>query len=79
VPHSSDLISTIVLLLDKPVTSLAYQPGRRVFWEGPKFFKPCPTHFYREAKPSARPWLRSCSSNKLNQHSTRSRLLVQRT
>jgi len=30
-----------------PVTSLRHQEGRRVFREGPKFFKLCPTHFSR--------------------------------
>ena len=28
-------------------TSLEHQVGRRVFWDGPKFFKLCPTHFSR--------------------------------
>jgi len=27
---------------DSPVTSLGYQGGRKVFWEGPKFFALCP-------------------------------------
>jgi len=27
---------------NRPVTSLGHQAGRRVFWEGPKFFKLCP-------------------------------------
>jgi len=31
----------------RPVTSLRHQMGQRVFWEGPKFFKLCPTHFSR--------------------------------
>ena len=31
----------------RPVTSLGHQGGRRVFWEGPKFLKLCPTHFSR--------------------------------
>jgi len=26
----------------RPVTSLGHQEGRRVFWEGPKFFELCP-------------------------------------
>jgi len=33
--------------MTRPVTSLGHQEGRRVFWEGPKFFKLCPTHFPR--------------------------------
>ena len=31
----------------RPVTSLGHQAGRRVFWEGPKSVKQCPTHFSR--------------------------------
>jgi len=34
-------------LTSRPVTSLGAQGGRRAFWEGPKFFKLCPTHFSR--------------------------------
>jgi len=48
-------------LITRPVTSLGHQVGRRVFWEGLKFFKPCPivlkicqTHFYRGVKNFAR-------------------------
>jgi len=50
----------------RPVTSLGHQSGRRIFWEGPKFFKVCPTHFSWEAKkllgvfsPPSPPWLRT--------------------
>jgi len=35
----SNIIST------RPVTSLGHQRRRRVFWEGPKFFKLCPNGF----------------------------------
>ena len=31
----------------RPVTSLGRQEEQRVFWEGSKFFKLCPTHFSR--------------------------------
>ena len=34
-----------LLLLCRSVTSLGHQGGRRVFWEGTKFFKLCPIHF----------------------------------
>jgi len=34
----------------RPVASLGRQDGRRVFWEGPRFFKLCPTHFFRGGK-----------------------------
>ena len=30
------------LVVLRPVTSLGHQEGRRVFWEGPKFFELCP-------------------------------------
>jgi len=43
-----------VLSRARPVTSLGHQVGRRVFWEGPKIFKLCPTHFSRGAKIFAR-------------------------
>jgi len=36
---------------NKPVTSLGHQEWRRVWWEGPIFFKLCPTHFSREGLP----------------------------
>jgi len=32
----------LVCVTDRPVTSLGHQGGRRVFWEGDKFFKLCP-------------------------------------
>jgi len=32
-----------IKLLSRPVTSLGHEAGRRLFWEGPKFFKLCPT------------------------------------
>ena len=61
-------------VLPRPVTSLEHQVGRRVFWEGPKFFKLCPTvfnfaqqifpggstKFAGEASPPFLPWLRAC-------------------
>jgi len=31
------------------VTSVGHQEGRRISWEGPKFFELCPTHFSRGA------------------------------
>jgi len=44
-------------MVSRPVTSLGHQEGRRVFWEGPKFFELCPVIlndvqyvFPREAK-----------------------------
>ena len=57
----------------RPVTSLGHQEGRRVFWEGPKFFELCPIflnyvqhNFLGRAKnflggigPPAPPWLRT--------------------
>jgi len=46
-----------LLCIDRPVTSLGHQEGRRVFREGSKFFELCPiflnlcpTHFSRGAK-----------------------------
>jgi len=52
---------------DRPVTSLGHQGGRRVFWEGLKFLKLCPTHFSRWSEkfcrgsfvPCAPSWLRA--------------------
>jgi len=38
------------LLLLRPVTSLDHQGWQRVFREGTKFFKLCPTHFSRGTK-----------------------------
>jgi len=29
-------------VINRPITSLGHQEGRRVFWEGPKLFKLCP-------------------------------------
>jgi len=52
-------------LRTRPATSLGHQVGRRVFWEGPKFFKLCPTHFSREGEKllggTSPVWLRACS------------------
>jgi len=53
----------------RPITSLGYQGGRRVFWEGPTFFKLCPTISPRGVKNFVGDWLRACftlaaSSNK---------------
>jgi len=31
-----------VIVRSRPITSLGHQRKRRVFWEGPKFFKLCP-------------------------------------
>ena len=60
----------------RPVTSLGHQEGRRVFWDGPRFFELCPKilidvqyifpgvakNFLGGASPSLRPpWLRSWS------------------
>ena len=36
--------------ISRPVTSLGHQVGRRVFWEGPTFFKLGPIHFSRGGK-----------------------------
>jgi len=44
------------------VIRLGYQVGRIIFWEKPKFFKLCPTHFpgvRRKKFFSAPPWLRA--------------------
>jgi len=42
--------------------SLGHQVGRRVFWEGPNFFKLCPTHFSKGGEKnfsgSSPPWIR---------------------
>jgi len=48
------------IMVDRPVTSLGHYMGRRVFWEGPKFFKLCelcPTHFYRGDETFSKPCL----------------------
>ena len=34
----------------RPVTRMGHYAGRRVFWEGPKFFKLCPTFFQEGEK-----------------------------
>ena len=55
----------------RPVTSLGHQGGRRVFWEGTKFFKLCPIilnyvqHIFTSGAENflggaSRPWLRAC-------------------
>jgi len=58
----------------RPVTSLGHQVWRKVFWEGPKFFKLCPIVFNYAQKifPGVRkgfqwggfaplpPWSRAC-------------------
>ena len=61
----------------RPVASLGHQAGRRVFWEGHKFFKLCPTHFPRERKlfqggfppPSYGPGNQCLVPSKLGSHS----------
>ena len=44
-----------MLLSSRLVTSLGYQEVRRVFWEGPKYFEQCPTHFSKSGKNLFRP------------------------
>jgi len=43
----------------RSVTSLGHLAGRRVFWQGPKSFKPCPTHFLQGGRKVPPPWLRA--------------------
>jgi len=45
-----------------PVARLGHQVGRRVFWEGSKFFKLCPTYFHRRGENNlggSSSWLRT--------------------
>ena len=37
-------------VINRPLPSLGHMVGQRVFYEGPKFFKLCPTHFQEGAK-----------------------------
>ena len=52
----------------RPVTSLGHRAGRRVFWEGPKFFKLCPIvlnyvqHIFQKSPPGYGPVRRQVAS-----------------
>jgi len=43
--YSAIMDSFFLRDITRPVTSLGQQEGRRVFWEGPKYFELCPVLF----------------------------------
>jgi len=40
--HPQEFGGSYTYVSNRPVTSVGHQEGRRVFWEGPKFFELCP-------------------------------------
>jgi len=40
--HAEKRLEGLEMMVGRPVTSLGHYVKRRVFWEGPKFFKLCP-------------------------------------